>query len=247
MGPYPQAFSNDRMEAEPEPGPGGGRDLDYRTVSRTTFRKWTTWPNRLSLLRIGLLPFLVWAAGGGNLAAYVGILILSCASDCADGALARRLNQASAFGAQLDSWADLGLITVHVFGIWRLVPDFVRSEFAFGMAAYFSYLLPILAGFFKHGKITSFHTHGDHASAVLMGASGVAYLLGWGTGLFRLAALVTVATQLEKLAMVWLLPDWHCDVRTWADAWKLRVGTGNPCPQEAASAGCAGPRDDAPC
>lgn len=76
---------------------------------------WRVLPNMLSASRLAAALFLVpiaWLGAGsahGELAAAL-VFSAAAATDALDGWVARRLAAASAFGAQLDLWADKALI-----------------------------------------------------------------------------------------------------------------------------------------
>ena len=55
-------------------------------------------------------------------------LMLSLASDIADGQIARRFNLATELGSRLDSWADLLTYTVVPLAVWWLRPALVVTE-----------------------------------------------------------------------------------------------------------------------
>lgn len=65
-----------------------------------------TVPNALSLLRIIIVPFFVWAFFRDNLPAAVVLLALSGLSDLFDGMIARKFNQITELGKMLDPLAD---------------------------------------------------------------------------------------------------------------------------------------------
>ncbi len=65
-----------------------------------------TVPNALSVLRILLVPFFVWAFLTGNLPAAVSLLVISGLSDMFDGLIARKFNQVTELGKMLDPFAD---------------------------------------------------------------------------------------------------------------------------------------------
>ncbi len=82
-------------------------------------------PNALTLFRIALLPVMVAvfymhdAFSGAPLraanAAAAGVFVLASVTDWLDGWIARRFNQASAFGAFLDPVADKLMVAVTLF------------------------------------------------------------------------------------------------------------------------------------
>ncbi len=76
---------------------------------RELFRKGQvlTIPNLLTMLRIVLLPFIIWSyVGLHNLPLTIVLLAVSALSDVLDGAIARKFNMVSDLGKALDPVAD---------------------------------------------------------------------------------------------------------------------------------------------
>ena len=76
---------------------------------RELFRKGQVWtiPNVMSLFRIVLLPFLIWAyVGLHNTTLTVILLAVSALTDILDGKIARKFNMVSDLGKALDPVAD---------------------------------------------------------------------------------------------------------------------------------------------
>ena len=66
-----------------------------------------TIPNFLSLVRLALIPVIVWLYCEKNAPGWaVAVIVLSCVTDMADGFIARRYNMISDFGKILDPIAD---------------------------------------------------------------------------------------------------------------------------------------------
>ena len=66
-----------------------------------------TVPNLLSLLRLMMIPLIIWLyCGAKRYYAAVGVIILSGLTDVADGIIARKCNMVSDFGKILDPVAD---------------------------------------------------------------------------------------------------------------------------------------------
>lgn len=66
-----------------------------------------TIPNLLSLLRLLMIPAIVWLyCDAKNYIAAVGVIILSAVTDVADGIIARKFHMTSDFGKILDPLAD---------------------------------------------------------------------------------------------------------------------------------------------
>ena len=66
-----------------------------------------TIPNLLSVVRIALIPVIVWLYScEKNYYAAIGVIVLSAATDIVDGFIARHFNMISDFGKALDPLAD---------------------------------------------------------------------------------------------------------------------------------------------
>ncbi len=66
-----------------------------------------TIPNLLSVVRIALIPVIVWLYSyEKNYYAAIGVIVLSAATDIVDGWIARHFNMISDFGKALDPFAD---------------------------------------------------------------------------------------------------------------------------------------------
>jgi CDP-diacylglycerol--glycerol-3-phosphate 3-phosphatidyltransferase len=104
-------------------------------------------PNLLSMLRLGLVPVLVWLASAQKSELFLLVLVVSLVSDVLDGYLARRLNQASELGAKLDSWGDILTYAAMILGLHLIWPDIFAKQAEFLFAAMLSFTLPTLFAF----------------------------------------------------------------------------------------------------
>lgn len=70
-------------------------------------------PNALTVLRIALLPIVVWRFSLGDSAGALAAYLAAMLTDAADGIIARKFNQITALGKLLDPLADkLSLLTL---------------------------------------------------------------------------------------------------------------------------------------
>ena len=104
-------------------------------------------PNLLTGFRFVAAPMLLWLAWHGYGLLFMGLLALAFLSDLLDGYVARLLGKVSAFGAMLDSWADVVIYLTIALGSWRLWPDTVYQEQVYVGLFLASCLLPALVGF----------------------------------------------------------------------------------------------------
>ena len=84
-------------------------------------------PNIITLGRIILVPFIVWAIASNQMEIAFAIFLVAGISDAVDGFLAKRFNMASELGALLDPLADKALlVSIYVaLGIWGAVPRWI--------------------------------------------------------------------------------------------------------------------------
>ena len=84
-------------------------------------------PNIITLGRILLVPFIVWAIASSQMEIAFAIFIVAGVSDAIDGFLAKRFNMASELGALLDPLADKALlVSIYVsLGIWGALPRWI--------------------------------------------------------------------------------------------------------------------------
>ncbi|MHB8156314.1 MAG: CDP-alcohol phosphatidyltransferase family protein [Desulfocucumaceae bacterium] len=75
-------------------------------------------PNLLSLLRIGLLPFMVLCLKAGRNEWALGLMLLAVATDYFDGFFARRLGQVTDSGKILDPLADKICVNTLTMALW---------------------------------------------------------------------------------------------------------------------------------
>jgi len=161
---------------------------------------------------MAFVPVLLVLAASGWRKSFLMCLIFSLSIDAIDGFLARRLNQVTELGAKLDSWADAATWFTAVAGAWMLWPELISREWRWLAAAVATYVGAVIFGAVKYRRLTSYHTWGAKAAAVLMSVGGLTlFLTGVGWPL-RVAASVLVLTCLEEMAITLALPAWRCGV-----------------------------------
>lgn len=103
---------------------------------RTWQQEVFTWPNLISVLRLGCVPIFVWLLlGEERRMAAAGLLAVLGATDWVDGWIARRFDQTSEVGKLLDPTADRLMFLVAVFSmiidesvpLWFAVLTLVRE------------------------------------------------------------------------------------------------------------------------
>ena len=79
-----------------------------------------TIPNILSLLRLALIPFIVWSYSIKKFIASAILIVISGITDVVDGFIARKFNMVSDLGKALDPIADKLTILFILFAITSL-------------------------------------------------------------------------------------------------------------------------------
>jgi CDP-diacylglycerol--glycerol-3-phosphate 3-phosphatidyltransferase len=178
-------------------------------------------PNALSALRLLLVPVLLWLAWQQRSASFLPLLALSLATDCFDGYLARRLNQTSALGAKLDTWADFFTYGTMVLGLVWLWPGIFAREAWFLYLAILSYLVPTLGSLLKFKEMPSYHTWAAKAAAVLMAPAYFALVLFDFSLLFRFVVLFHIWVAIEEVIIIATLNRNRYNVPTFVHARQL--------------------------
>ena len=165
-------------------------------------RTWTL-ATLVTIGRIAFLPVLWrWALEGR--VAWVGIGVMaSLLSDILDGQLARRLDQVTKLGSQLDSVADALLEVSSVLWLVWFRPQVLQQPYvaatALGMG---TWLLVVGTGIARFRRFLNLHLYTGKASGVL-GALFVmdAFVFGFHAPLFYLAFGVFTLANLEGLLL----------------------------------------------
>ena len=105
--------------------------------------------------------------------------------------------------------------------VW-LWPEIVKRELPWFAAGIAVLLVPSAVGYFKFGRLTSYHTYMAKLTGVAMAAGAIA-LFAWNqAALFHVAIVLLVIEGLEELMITAELPAWHADVRSFRSAQRLR-------------------------
>ena len=131
-------------------------------------------PNVISSLRIAIAPVLVWLAVETNSEAFLWVLAFTLFTDAIDGYLARMLDQVTALGTQLDSWADMVTYAAMLIGLVLIWPEIYASEAMFIMIAFSFWLFSSLVCLARFRCFPNYHTYAAKLMAV---ASVPAYFL----------------------------------------------------------------------
>ncbi|MEO7041189.1 MAG: CDP-alcohol phosphatidyltransferase family protein [Gemmatimonadaceae bacterium] len=168
--------------------------------------------NLLSLARLLSVPCMLVAAGLGSVRAWIALFACAIVSDAIDGPIARARHTVSERGAVLDSVADCALYLTVPAGVLLLFP-WVRAADgpAVGLVVV-GYATPVVYGFLKFRRLTSYHTIAARVSGVLL-CSAFLWLLATRVAWpLYIATVVLVLSALEEIAITRTLPVWRPNV-----------------------------------
>ena len=171
-------------------------------------------PNFLSSLRLGFVPVLLMLAFASQAQLFLSCLVISLLTDAIDGFIARRFNATSELGAKLDSWADCATYLALPFCAWWLRPQVIRAEALVIATVVVFYVAPILIGFLKYERLTSYHTWLAKVCAVAAAVVMLVFFSGGPGWAWRAFAPLLVISGLEEIAITVLLAEWRANVPT---------------------------------
>ncbi len=160
------------------------------------------------------MPVLLWLAYAREGQIFAWLLLAAGLTDAVDGWVARHFGWTSALGALLDSIADVSLIVVAIYGIWRLHPQvFIDERLVFG-AVIGVWTVVHVTALIRYGRLASFHTRFTQIGIMLFGVFIIVLLffefIPW---FFYLSATICALGGVESLVMILLVPEWTPDLR----------------------------------
>ncbi len=171
-------------------------------------------PNVLSAARLACVPVLIGLALANHQRPFAWLMIAAFLSDAIDGLIARAAGVTSKTGALLDSAADLSLQLAVIYGVWSFHEPFVRANAVVFLLVLSLWAFNVAVGYYRYGRVASFHTYTSRAAAYVM-AAFLAVLFLWGvkSWLFYTAVAVILLALIEELVLIALLAQWTSDVR----------------------------------
>ena len=157
------------------------------------------WANRLTHTRLASAPVLIAAALLGAPRVFSIVAAYSLVTDALDGPLARASHSASAHGAALDSRADVALCAALLIGLGILWPAPLAAERLTVAVVVVAYLTPIIVGWLKFRRLTSYHTILARVSFVLLPIGCALWIVLHTAWPIRVAATVLALSAIEEL------------------------------------------------
>jgi phosphatidylglycerophosphate synthase len=173
-----------------------------------------TFPNFLTVLRfiLGFVLFAIAWFGKENI--FIGVLIGAFFLDLIDGPIARWTHQVSELGSRLDSLADFSVYMAFIVGAWWLWPEIILREIIYVTLLALSIVVPVLIGYIKFSKATSYHTWLVKFAVACMAPSSIILFIGGPAWPFQIASIISVIAGLEEILVTFYLSEPRSDVRS---------------------------------
>ena len=174
-------------------------------------------PNLVSSIRILIAPLLFYFAFNKLENWFLVALLFSAATDVLDGYLARKLQQITRLGSQLDSWGDFTIYSTMAVCAWIIWPEIVQREILYFSMILFSFLLPVGIGLIKFGSLTSYHTWSVKLAVFVTFIGYITLFSGLADWPFVLASYLCVYAGIEEIVITLASSRERVDVRSiWA-------------------------------
>lgn len=174
-------------------------------------------PNLVSSIRIFIAPLLFYFAFNQMENWFLAALLFSGATDVIDGFLARKLDQITKLGSQLDSWGDFTIYSTMAVCAWIIWPEIVQREILYFSMILLSFSLPVGIGLIKFGCLTSYHTWSVKLAVFVTFIGYVSLFSGLADWPFVLASYLCVYAGIEEILITIVSSKERVDVRSiWA-------------------------------
>lgn len=162
--------------------------------------------NKLTMLRVFLIPVFMLLAYKGRLSAACVVYIIACVTDFVDGYVARKYNQITNFGKFMDPLADKVLVASAMcfFVDWKLMPGWVVAIVLFREFAVSGLRLIAV----EQGKVIAAAWSGKVKTAATM-IGLCAMLLFWQNDYvpFAVSAIILITTVYSGIEYFWKNKD----------------------------------------
>ena len=206
-------------------GPAGKWISAWRQAA-PEFRKT---PNQITLARFAATIALYGLVNGDRIW-FVAVYLFAWLTDVLDGYLARRLQQMSRFGMQLDTAADYFLIVSGLWWLTKLSPDSYHGHGVFWCTVVASVAIPQLVALAKLRGPAGFHLWSDKITGGIANATFLSRIVN-GVYPLPVALLATccVLEGIEQIAVCLLVSDPYAHPRpTIFHYLRAKRNAGNP-------------------
>jgi cardiolipin synthase len=165
-------------------------------------------PNLLSFYRIVAFPVILYFIFNDNDRVFINLLVVNLITDILDGYIARTFNLQTAFGAKLDSLADIGTYILAFIGVFWFKWDVLKVDVIFLYLFLAVYLVAELTPLIRFQKFGSLHLYSSKITAYLQGIFiFVLFYADYYPWLFYTVTLFGVVAYLESIVTFLVIPE----------------------------------------
>ena len=168
--------------------------------------------NVLTALRLLISPLLLVLALAGQKISFIIFFIITMIIGLLDEVLARKAHQFTAARSSLFSWGNFITFMVIVVGVWILWPEIIRHDALFLAVLLVGHLVPVILGYLKYSRLTSYHTWMTKSATILIGASALYVLMGGPILALEFTIPIYIFARIEEIAITAILPEWEFNV-----------------------------------
>ena len=165
-------------------------------------------PNMISLYRLLAFPVILYMALTNRESTYVVLLCISLVSDVLDGAIARRFNLETKFGAGLDNLADICTYAMAVLGIFVFKWTEIESHAWILYLFLGLFVLSYIVAFARFGKIPGLHLYSAVSAGYIQSIFFfILFVFGFYAWMYYIALGWGVIAYIEKTLVLLRLDD----------------------------------------
>lgn len=176
------------------------------------FSKYFSLPNLFSIARIIAVPILICFAYSDYANLFLIGAIIALSTDFIDGYLARKLDQITKLGTTLDSIGDMMMYFTMPFCGWLLWPDMIMREITYIFFVMLAFIVPMIAGMIKFGRMPSYHTWLAKSSTMFISIATMIWFIWEYPILFRIAVVIQILVMIEYIAITLRLKVWQGNI-----------------------------------
>ncbi len=171
-------------------------------------------PNVLSFYRLAAFPLILWFIVKEKELLFIIFLVISFATDIADGFIARRFGLETKFGAKLDSLADdltylLAIAGIFTFKLQEISPYIVSFSVFIGFL-----FLTVIVSLIKFRKFPSFHLYTTKAGGYIQGAFIIAlFTIGFIPAYYYFMIFWGILGAVEHIVIQLIMPEMKSNVK----------------------------------
>ncbi|AOP33119.1 hypothetical protein A0128_04145 [Leptospira tipperaryensis] len=178
-------------------------------------------PNSITFSRVLLFPVLIYLTFREERFLFSWIFFIALLSDILDGLTARILKVQSAFGARVDSIADLLTFFSGIYGILIFEPSFVSDFLPWIIIVLSLYFAEMIYSLIKFSSISSFHTYASRIAAYALGILFMTlFWFGAWSPLLYLSFFLCSFAYVEEIVILFYLKELRPNVRGMYWVWK---------------------------